>query len=189
MTKDQIRNLYKQKRNAISELEKIKWDDLLLIQFQQLNLSAFNTILSFWPIADKMEPNVELMTRYLRLIIPEIAIAYPISNTNDFSMKAILTDEETVFKKNEWGIFEPEQGVEIKVESIDLVFVPLLAFDKNGYRVGYGKGYYDRFLTQSNTHIVKIGFSYFDPIEQITDTNQFDVPLNFCITPQHIYEF
>ncbi|HEX8461529.1 MAG TPA: 5-formyltetrahydrofolate cyclo-ligase, partial [Segetibacter sp.] len=72
---------------------------------------------------------------------------------------------------------------------IDLVFVPLLAYDKRGYRVGYGKGFYDRYLSLCKPEVLKVGFSYFGPEESIDDTHQFDVPLNYCITPDNIYEF
>jgi 5-formyltetrahydrofolate cyclo-ligase len=65
----------------------------------------------------------------------------------------------------------------------------MLICDTKGYRVGYGKGFYDRYLAHCRKDVVKIGFSYFDPVEKITDTDQFDVPLTYCITPQHIYEF
>jgi 5-formyltetrahydrofolate cyclo-ligase len=69
------------------------------------------------------------------------------------------------------------------------VLVPLLAFDESGYRVGYGKGFYDRFLQQCRKDVLTVGFSYFDAIDKIEDTHQFDVPLNYCITPHRIYEF
>jgi 5-formyltetrahydrofolate cyclo-ligase len=55
--------------------------------------------------------------------------------------------------------------------------------------VGYGKGYYDRYLKRCAQDVVKIGFSYFDAIDAIEDINEFDVPLNYCITPMRVYEF
>jgi len=189
MTKNQLRETFKAKRNAISDVDRLKWDDLLLIQFQQFDFSNIQSLLSFWPIEHHSEPNVELMTRYLRIMVPDITIAYPVTNLVDYSMQAILTDEDSVFKTNQWGITEPIGTVEIPVQKIDLIFIPLLAFDENGFRVGFGKGYYDRFLEKSSPETVKMGFSYFEPVPQISDTNQFDVPLNYCITPQHIYEF
>jgi 5-formyltetrahydrofolate cyclo-ligase len=67
--------------------------------------------------------------------------------------------------------------------------VPLLAYDLKGNRVGYGKGYYDRFLAECRPDALKIGFSYFEPEEQINDTEDFDIPLNYCVTPHRCYEF
>lgn len=189
MTKNQLRTAYKIKRNAISDSEKLKLDDLLLIQFQQFDFLNIQTLLSFWPMEHHAEPNVELMARFLRIMVPKIKIAYPVTNPTDHSMQAILTDEDTVFKTNQWGITEPVGTVEIPVKQLDLIFVPLLAFDESGFRIGFGKGYYDRFLENGSPETVKMGFSYFEPVPQISDTNQFDVPLNYCITPQHIYEF
>jgi len=189
MTKNHLRTIYKNKRNALSEGEKLKLDDLLLIQFQKFDLFKIKNLLTYWPIENHNEPNVELMARFLRLMIPEIEIAYPIINADDHTMQAILANEKTHFKTNHWGITEPDGNIEIPALNLDLIFVPLLTFDQNGYRVGYGKGYYDRFLVNCKTDSVKIGFSYFEPVDQISDTNQFDVPLNYCITPQKIYEF
>jgi 5-formyltetrahydrofolate cyclo-ligase len=189
MTKNQLRVLYKNKRNDISATEKLKLDDLLLIQFQHFDLSGIQSLFSYWPMEDHSEPNVELMARYLRLIIPEIKIAYPVINDSDVSMKAIVSDEFTDFKKNKLGILEPIGTGILLPQELDLIFIPLLAFDKKGFRVGFGKGYYDRFLVNCKKETVKIGFSYFEPLDHISDTNQFDVPLNYCITPQHIYEF
>ncbi len=189
MTKNHLRSVYKDKRNDITEIEKLKLDDLLLIQFQSFDFSEVNSLLSYWPIEHHKEPKVELMTRYLRLMLPDIQIAYPRINSADLSMEAILTEEDAYFKTNNLGITEPIGTRTIENHQLDLIFIPLLAFDQNGFRVGFGKGYYDRFLEKCKPDAVKMGFSYFDPIDQITDTNQFDVPLNYCITPQHIYEF
>lgn len=189
MTKNQLRSEYKNKRSSISESEKLKLDDLLLIQFQSFDYSDIQSLLTYWPIENHSEPNVELMARFLRLMLPEIKVAYPLIESTDFSMQAILTDEDTHFKTNNWGITEPIGTIEIPANKLDLIFIPLLAFDQKGYRVGFGKGYYDRYLEKCNPGTIKMGFSYFEPVDHITDTNQFDVPLNYCITPQHIYEF
>jgi 5-formyltetrahydrofolate cyclo-ligase len=189
MTKNHLRSIYKKKRIEISESEKLKLDDLLLIQFQSFDFTGIQLLLSYWPMENHSEPNVELMARYLRLMLPEMQIAYPEIDASDYSMQAILTDEDTDFKINNWGITEPIGTNIIPNYQVDLIFIPLLAFDERGYRVGFGKGYYDRYLAKCKPETIKMGFSYFEPVAQIADTNQFDVPLNYCITPQHIYEF
>ena len=189
MTKDQLRAIYKTKRGSISETEKLKLDDLLLIQFQSFDISQIRNLFTYWPMEDHKEPNVELMARYLRLMLPDLQVAYPLTNGIDYSMQAILTNEDTEFKTNKWGITEPIGDITIPNGQLDLIFIPLLAFDQKGYRVGFGKGYYDRYLLHCKSDTIKMGFSYFEPVSQIADTNQFDVPLNYCITPQHIYEF
>ena len=72
---------------------------------------------------------------------------------------------------------------------IDVVFVPLLAYDKQGNRVGYGKGFYDKFLSECKSNVVKIGLSFFDPEEFIEDVFENDVKLNICITSLEVYNF
>ena len=71
-------------------------------------------------------------------------------------------------------------------EELDLIFVPLLAYDKKGHRVGYGKGYYDRFLKECKDDCIKIGFSFFEPEDSIEGVNRHDVKLDYCITPERI---
>jgi len=90
---------------------------------------------------------------------------------------------------NHAGIGEPTTGELIYPEELDMVFVPMLAYDKKGFRVGYGKGFYDRYLQMCRRNVIKVGFSYFEPEEAIPEVNEFDIPLNLAITPQSIYEF
>jgi 5-formyltetrahydrofolate cyclo-ligase len=91
-------------------------------------------------------------------------------------------------KKNNWGILEPSQGIPTPPEKIDLVLVPLLAFDKQGNRVGYGKGYYDRFLSTCSPETKKVGISLFSSEEEIHTTDT-DVQLDQCITPIELLTF
>lgn len=189
MNKETLRQIYKEKRASLDPRSRLRFDDLLLLQFQQFDFSGIYTVLSYWPLSGQAEPNTHLFSGYLRHMVPNLVLAYPLTNTRTCEMTAIAINEDTVYKTNTLGITEPKEGEILQPEEIDLVLVPLLVCDTQGYRVGYGKGYYDRFLALCREDIVKIGFSYFDPIEQISDTGHFDVPLSYCITPQQTYEF
>lgn len=190
MIKQELRKIYKQKRIALSPTDRLKLNDLLLIQLQRL---AFNNtiqvMMSFWPLENYGEMNTHLYTRYLELAIPNLIVTFPVVDTSDTDLRAVTVNKDTEFVKNKYGIAEPEEGEEIPSIEIDLVFVPLLAFDNNGFRVGYGKGYYDRFLQRCREDVVTIGFSYFEAVDKIDDVHQYDIPLNYCITPYKIYEF
>src|SRR5690606_32292410 len=100
----------------------------------------------------------------------------------------LLTDNVTI-KKNEWNIPEPQNGFSVADNQIDVVFVPLLAYDVFGNRVGYGKGFYDLFLSKCKPDVVKIGLSFFDHEKLIEDVFTEDVLLDYCITPNTIVKF
>ena len=95
----------------------------------------------------------------------------------------------TKIKKNSYNIPEPVEGIEVPDTKIDVVFVPLLAYDEEGNRVGYGKGVYDRFLKKCRPETIKIGLSFFSPEEKIEDVSSNDIKLDFCVTPNGIIEF
>lgn len=190
MVKKELRKLYKQKRLALSATDRLKLDDLMLIQLQRLSFNNnVKVVMSFWPLENHGEMNTHLYTRYLELAIPDLKVAFPVIDFSTNQIHAVSVNDDTEFVENKYGISEPEEGGEVPPHEIDLVFVPLLAFDKNGYRVGYGKGYYDRFLQHCREDVITVGFSYFEAVDKIDDTHQFDIPLNYCITPHKIYEF
>ena len=189
MIKKEIRNLFREKRNELTLQERIKLDDLLLIQYQKAKVPFISSLLSYWPIEENGEPNVHLITDYLEFINPDLQVAYPKSDFILDEMIALAVDSTTEFVQNEHHIYEPETGNVLDASEIDMILVPLLAFDKRGYRVGYGKGFYDKYLANCRKDCIKAGFSYFEPIEEIIDTLDFDVPLDLCITPHSVYVF
>jgi 5-formyltetrahydrofolate cyclo-ligase len=189
MIKSELRLLYKEKKKQLTESQKLKLDDLLLIQFQYLSFEHVQNLLSYWPIDAHREVNTHIMTQYLNFRIPSLQIAFPVLDRETNSFTALAVDGDTEFEKNNYGIMEPVNAPELPAQEIDLVFVPLLCFDRKGYRVGYGKGYYDRYLKGCREDTIKVGFSYFDPVDTIGDISDFDVPLNLCITPNPIYDF
>lgn len=187
MNKKEARRLMLNKRMALSNKACIQLDDLLLIQFQQLNWLGMNRLANFYPMPEKNEPNSLLLAKYIKTMFPNIQICYPIIAQESSSMDFYLETDKV--ELNTWGIPEPLPVQKIPPSAIDVMLLPLLGFDAKGHRIGFGKGYYDRYLTKETNNIQKIGISYFEPMPNIVETNQFDVPLNSCITPWNIYEF
>jgi len=189
MLKKEARELYKGKRKELSDLERVRLDDLMLIQFQRMELPPIRYVLSFWPIEENHEPNVNLFNNFLEFKNPAIKFMYPRCDFDKGEIEAIEISADTAFQKNSWNIHEPMDGIITDPNLTDMVFVPLLMFDKKGYRVGYGKGFYDKYLQRCRVDCLKVGFCYFEPISAIEDTHEFDVPLNVCFTPNSIYVF
>lgn len=189
MLKKDARKLYREKRNALSPAEKEKLDDLLLIRFQALGLPFLHHVLSYMPKEESNEPDTRLFTEYLEFKNPSLQIAYPKTHPETGTLSAVLVHADTAFLEGAYGIPEPQSDEWMITEDIDLVIVPLLICDREGYRVGYGKGYYDRFLRHCHPGCIKVGFMYFEPVLEISDKDEFDVPLNLCITPHNLYVF
>lgn len=191
MKKEDIRIFYKEKRSNLSPHLKLKLDDLMLIQFQQLEIDIPSLIMTYSPIKKLNEFDPQTITDYCYFKNPGQQLFYPVMVEGKRQPKiiSVIVHDETVFKINQYGIEEPLDGIDMIPSEIDLVIIPLLCFDKKGNRVGYGKGYYDRFLKHCRKDCVKIGFSYFDPIDEVEDVNKFDVKLDIGITPDAIYEF
>lgn len=189
MKKTEARKLYRTERSRITSVQKQKLDDLLLIQFQKLSLPPLQTVLSYMPIEENNEIDTFLVTRFLAFSNPGLVIAYPRLTAGSHEMEAIAVDEDTRFVRNSYNIYEPADGMVLSPEDLDLVIVPTLVCDEKGNRVGYGKGFYDRYLKQCGEQCLHAGISYFEPVPRIEDANEFDVPLKYCITPQTVYVF
>ena len=160
----------------------------MLIQFQSLHLEIPDMVMTYSPIEARNEYNPVLIEEYCFFKNPAATLVYPVVDKEHSILKAVAVKEDTFFELNEYDIEEPMNGKEISPEAIGLLIVPLLAFDYMGNRVGYGKGYYDRFIAQCRSETIKVGFSFFEP-EVIDDVNEFDQMLNFCITPEQIFQF
>src|SRR5690606_24793505 len=153
----------------------------------QLPIWEFDYYHLFLSISEKKEIDTEPLLHILQGKDKNVVIS-----KSDFAtrqMKHYLLTDTTVIKKNHWKIPEPVEGIEVPVSNIQVVFVPLLAFDKTGHRVGYGKGFYDIFLSGCNPGVLKIGLSLFEAEEQIPGIIESDVSLDYCITPLKTYKF
>ncbi|MEP7231383.1 MAG: 5-formyltetrahydrofolate cyclo-ligase [Ginsengibacter sp.] len=189
MTKTEIRKVYKEKRKEISGKEIEIWTDLILINFQKIDLPFLSCIHSYIASQKLYEVETLHLVEFLQFKNPGIKVVVPKIDIVSGKMEHFHFEDDMELIDNFFGIAEPKDGNKISPAEIELVLIPLLAFDKKGYRVGYGKGFYDKFLSECRKDVLKIGLSFFESEEQIADVNQFDIPLNYCVTPQRIYDF
>ena len=187
MTKAELRKTYKTLRNNLS-FNKID-DFSFAISNQLLKLPVWDY--SFYHIFLSIEEQKEVNTDFILNILSgkDKNILISKSDFKNGTMTHYLLTDNTVIKKNSYNIPEPIDGIEISNNKIEVVFIPLLAFDKQGNRVGYGKGFYDRFLSRCKPETIKIGLSFFEAEDIIIDTIESDVKLDYCVTPKKVYEF
>ncbi len=185
-----LRTLFKHKRSMLSTEAQQELDNRLLQQFRSLPLPGnVQYIMGFMPMQKFREPNVLLLIQDIRKRCPELQLAFPRVRKDSIEMDALLVTADTSYILSSWGIQEPEADPVLDPSAIDMIFIPLLAFDDKGYRVGYGKGVYDTFLQRCRPDVFKIGISYFGPVPEISDTYPGDIPLDVCITPDKIHTF
>lgn len=189
MTKAEIRKEYLNRRKSLSPSEYLngckRISDLF---FSSFDISFIKTLHTFLPMAANKEPDTWLIIERIRRKFPNIRLSIPRINKTTDELENFYFEGLHQLEENNWGIKQPKQGVPVGSDKIDLVLVPLLAFDITGHRVGYGKGYYDKFLTTCNPECLKIGLSLLPPLSKIPSETG-DVQLNACITPEKIYYF
>ncbi len=186
MNKPQIRKQALQQRNLLTEEDCARLSQKLLEGFKTLDFLKIKSVHVFLPIQVKKEPDTFLLINWLRENHPEIEIIIPKADFESNLMSHHRYSGKEDLANNHYHIPEPKDA-KLTTTKPDMVLVPLLAFDLKGYRVGYGKGFYDRFLQNLSTQ--KIGLSFFDAITEINDVHLNDVRLDKCITPNGIIEF
>lgn len=89
-------------------------------------------------------------------------------------------------KTGAFGIMEPLDRQDIDVKEMDVLVVPGLLFDRKGYRIGYGGGYYDRLLAGIGSHILTIGLAYDDFLQESLPIDKYDIPVKMIITENQV---
>ena len=190
MLKKELRKIYIEKRKSLSEEDRRRQSEAIADRFfANSDLAKINFLHCFLSIEKFGEIDTKLILERLWREFPQIQTVVPRINRQKDELESLLFAPETVLVQNNWQIHEPAHDETIESALIDLVIVPLLCFDTSGFRVGYGKGYYDKFLSSCRPDCLKIGISYFAPVDKIEDVHEFDVKLDFCVTPEEIWKF
>ena len=184
MNKDVLRKTYLWKRKTLNSHEKQKRETQMQKHFMTLlqQLPEIKRLHVFMPISKQNEPDTLSLIRELTNQNSNIEVVIP-KTGEDGSLTHYLYSDKTKIIKNSWGIPEPENGEIVPEESLDLVVIPMIVFDKIGNRIGYGKGFYDRFLTKCTSNCIKIGYCITPPLDLIPFAESHDVPLDYAISP------
>ncbi len=187
MNKQELRKFYLKKRKDLNAEEHESLSIKIKNQFISFLSENVRTVHIYIPILSRAEINTWPIIH--ELWKKNIQVAVPVMDWGDYMLRSCQLAPDSQLKENTWGVPEPVIGVLIENELIDAIVTPLLAFDQQGFRIGYGKGFYDKYLNSIQHKPVKIGLSYFPPVEEISAPDPWDVPLDFCITPDQVITF
>lgn len=183
MNKAELRQIYLDKRKALSPVDHAE-QSLEISQrfFADIDLSPIRSLHCFISLKHKGEIETGYFFRRLWTEFPNITTFAPRVNA-DNELDSLPFHADSHLAENKWKIPEPTTSEVVDPDILDIVIVPLLCFDKRGHRVGYGGGFYDRFLARCRPDCQKIGLSFFPPVEDIADVETTDIRLNVCYTP------
>lgn len=186
MKKKELRNLYKQKRKELPSAKRETLSDAIFVRFfENFKVLPGQKIHVFLPIARLMEVNTLNFIKDCQKIG---ATVYVPKIKEDHLISISLTND-TVLKKNTWGILEPAGFEGAEVADFDYVITPLLYCDSFGNRVGYGKGFYDKFFKTLKSSTLKVGINFFSPNALVDDPDENDIPLDYLVTPTEVLSF
>lgn len=157
--------------------------------FEGFTLKPSKTVHVFLPILKNREINTWPIIQKIWRDHPDCRVAVSVTNFKTNELEHSYITPETAIAENHWGIPEPCNAQPAAEADMDIVLVPLLTFDLQGHRLGYGKGYYDRFLAKCRPETIRIGLSLLPPVAEIPGTHEADVPMHFCLTPEKCYPF
>ena len=190
MNKENLRKNFIAKRLLLNQTDYEQHSQMVCNRlFALFNFEQFSCVHLFLPILKQKELDTFKIVRRLAREYPHVKTVVPVSQVHRPIMESAVYTPQTVLGYNQWGIPEPEQPQWVAPEHIDMILVPLLAFDQHGHRVGYGKGYYDRYIERLPSSCTIVGLSLFAPVPSIQDVGPFDKPLQYCITPFETHSF
>ncbi len=184
MRKSELRQACLAKQKTISGEDRLgKSEAISKGFFDTFDLANIKYLHCFLPIEKFNEVDTRVILEKIWRKFPHIQIVVPRVDFETGEITSLKFTAETELVKNLWEIDEPTHNKFVEPRMIDMVLVPGLCFDQMAQRVGYGKGFYDRFLKTCRPDCLKIGLSYFEPVEKIDDAHQGDVAVDFVVTP------
>ena len=190
MNKSELRKIYlDRQKNITPSARKTQSRQIAARFFDEFELSSTKFLHLFLPIEKFNEIQTFFIIEEIWRRFPRVETLVPRVNFQTLEIENVRFTAASELTENIWNIAEPLNAEIVADKEIDAVLVPLLCFDRQGFRVGYGKGFYDKFLRQTRSDCLKIGLSYFAPIEKISDANELDVKLDCCISADEIYRF
>lgn len=181
MTKDDIRAAAKARRRSLSHDEIIKMSDAsqtLLMPY----LKSADTVFCY--MAAFNEPRTDGIIE--QLISSGKRVAVPVTDTKTNTITPVLYTGRDDLVSGAMGIKEPKSRIAVSPDEISAAVIPGIAFDKGGMRIGFGAGYYDRFLEGFKG--LKIGLCYDFQVYDSIPHDKHDIPMDVIITERTAYD-
>lgn len=187
-TKDAIRQEFMARRMALSDAE---WQRRSQAVAQHV-ITAFDwqgpeVAHLFIPLLDRRELDTWHLIR--SLWTKNITVVVPVSDFQTKTMRSARLQPNTPLTKKKYGLLEPTAPEWIADEEITWVGVPLLAISKQGHRLGYGGGFYDRFLATLAPTVRSLGLSLETPVKELPGVENHDIPVQGCVNPEGLVWF
>jgi 5-formyltetrahydrofolate cyclo-ligase len=189
MTKKELRKTYREKRENLTLAGRHALLADMQECFREIQLISKALVFSYKAMTARNEVETSVFEELLATEYDAASFCYPAIPAGGGAMEAYLDNEEITWEEVAFGLTQPASGKMVSPHEIDIVLVPLLAFDCQGQRLGYGKGYYDGFLARCRPDVISIGLSWFAPEQTLPEIGAHDVPLKYCVTPQRLYVF
>ncbi|MGI4736665.1 MAG: 5-formyltetrahydrofolate cyclo-ligase [Janthinobacterium lividum] len=194
LTKATLRRAALARRQALTSTEvAARSQQLANLLFAHFPVAQWRWLHVFLPLARKNEPDTWPLIHRLWAEKVSVRLAAPVVQPDGSTLKHYELTPATQLLASRWGITElvASSTTEVLPAQLDAVLVPLLACDQQGQRVGYGGGFYDRFLAECRPGTLFIGLNILDdePVAALDDVLPTDVPLHACLTPGGVWNF
>lgn len=179
--KNKIREEMKQKRKAMNPedaFEKSQSAQKILLENPMYKIAK--SVMLYIPLGKEVDTSGiinDALKRGKNVLVP-------VTDSETYEISAYRITENSEFEKGTFSVFEPKDKESFDKNEIDVIIVPGIAFDRNGGRVGFGKGCYDKFL--KNTKAIKIGFCYDFQLADRIETDANDISMDYIITEKEI---
>jgi 5-formyltetrahydrofolate cyclo-ligase len=189
MTKSELRKIFLAKRKRLSTAQREARSSAIVSRFfNGFDLTGIKVLHCYVPIERLAEIDTRAIFQRVWSEYPAVETVVPRVDHETQEIESLVYGSDVELVLNKWEIGEPSHDRRVKPQAVDMVLVPLVCFDRSGHRVGYGKGFYDRFLRKCRSDCVKIGLSYFQPVDEISGTHDGDITLDYAITTNRTFD-
>ncbi|MDX1639634.1 MAG: 5-formyltetrahydrofolate cyclo-ligase [Balneolaceae bacterium] len=181
--KERLRAQLLEQRNSLTEAKYRDASEEIVARLQELpEIRNARTVHCYVSMNERREVDTHLLLRWL--LASNKRVVVPVTIIEDMELEHVELQSIDSLEKNRWGVKEPNGGRNVEPKTLDLVIVPMVGGDLQCNRIGYGKGFYDRFL--SRVDCPTIGLCFDECVVKEIPTESFDIPLSAIVTQQRI---
>ncbi len=183
MLKEKLRKKYRNKRQSLSSTIISRNSSIITNKLDSYILkNNYKNIMIFVSFRNEIYTH-DLIKKWLIERDKNIFVPY-IENDIDQMKISQIKDFEKDLERGVYNILEPTEKIKNnnEVYDLDIIVVPGLVFSKDGYRIGYGGGYYDKFLSKVSNEVKKVGIVYSDFVVNDLPVDEYDLPVDLIMT-------